>query len=124
MYRRFALLSVLIMSSFAFGQGASTTRPAITGISHMTLYADDLKKSQGFYGGLLGWEQVPAGRVESGVRFYANHLQYIELQSPPSKGLAIRFDGIGFSTSDAEGLRRFLGAHGPGSRGKRILSSE
>jgi len=68
MYRRFALLSVLIMSSFAFGQGASTTRPAITGISHMTLYADDLKKSQGFYGGLLagsrcpreGWSQVSA----------------------------------------------------------------
>ena len=112
MYRRFALLSVLIISSFAFGQGVSTTRPAITGISHMTLYADDLKKSKEFYDGLLGWEQVPAGSVESGVRFYANHVQYIELQSPPSKGLAKRFDGIGFSTSDAERLRRFLGANG------------
>jgi catechol 2,3-dioxygenase-like lactoylglutathione lyase family enzyme len=46
------------------------------------------------------------------VRFYANHAQYIELRSAPSAGLANRFDGIGFSTSDAEGLREFLAAHG------------
>jgi catechol 2,3-dioxygenase-like lactoylglutathione lyase family enzyme len=101
-----------MVHGLAFGQEAKATRPAITGISHMTLYADDVKKSQEFYAGLLGWEQEPAGGVESGVRFYANHAQYIELVTPPSKGLANRFVGIGFSTGDAEGLRRYLGAHG------------
>jgi catechol 2,3-dioxygenase-like lactoylglutathione lyase family enzyme len=112
MYRTFVLSCVLIFHGIAFGQEAKATRPAITGLSHMTLYADDLNKSREFYSELLGWEQVPSGSAESGVRFYANHVQYIELLSPPSKGLANRFDSIGFSTSDAERLRKFLGANG------------
>ncbi len=78
MYRSSVLSCVLIFQGVALGQQAEVTRPAITGLSHMTLYADDLRKSQKFYGDLLGWEQIPAGKVESEVRFYANHLQYIE----------------------------------------------
>ena len=87
-------------------------RPAITGISHMSLFADDFAKSQHFYTDLLGWEQVPASRAESGVRFYANHQQYIELVSAPSSGMIDRFDRIGFSTSDAESMRGYLAANG------------
>ena len=102
----------LVLLGAALGQEAKPVRPAITGISHMTLYADDFARSQGFYGDLLGFEQVPAGNATAGVRFYANHAQYIELESAPAKGQAKRFDGIGFSTSDADGLRRFMGAHG------------
>jgi predicted enzyme related to lactoylglutathione lyase len=34
------------------------------------------------------------------------------LLSPPSQGLANRFDSIGFSTSDAEALWQFLAANG------------
>jgi catechol 2,3-dioxygenase-like lactoylglutathione lyase family enzyme len=78
----------------------------------MTLFADDFAKSKQLYGSLLGWVQVPAGDVQPGVRFYANHEQYIELVSPPRQGLANRLQGIGFSTSDAESLRRFLSANG------------
>ncbi len=102
----------LVFCGAGVGQEAMPKRPAITGLSHMTFYADDLKKSQAFYAGLLGWEQVPAGKAAAGVRFYANHAQYIELEPAPSAGLAKRFVAIGFSTSDAEGLRRFLGSHG------------
>ncbi len=91
----------------AFAQEVS--RPPITGLSHMTLYSDNLDKSQQFYAGLLGWEQVPA---TPGIRFYANHAQYIELLPAPAAGLANRFHSIGFVTSDAEQLRTFLGAHG------------
>ena len=112
MCRIFVLVCVPVLASVAFGQEAKPARPAITGISHMTLYADDLKKSQAFFVDLMGWEQAPAGNAEPGVRFYANHAQYIELEAAPSKGLANRFDGIGFSTSNAEGLRKFLGAKG------------
>ena len=78
----------------------------------MTLYADDLQKSQEFYTGLLGWEQVPTGTAQSGVRFYANHIQYVELKLAPKKGMANRFNSIGFSTSNTEQLRDFLNAHG------------
>ena len=88
-------------------------RPAITGISHLTLFADDFAKSKQFYASLLGWEPVPSnGAAGSGIRFYANHAQYVELISPPSPGLVNRLDSVGFSTSDADALRKFLGAHG------------
>lgn len=102
-----ALFPVLTMA-----QPASLPRPAITGISHVTLFADDLGKSQQFYGGLLGWDQVPSGPTSSGVRFYANHSQYVALISPPSAGLADRLDSVAFSTTDAEAMRQYLGSKG------------
>lgn len=87
-------------------------RPAITGISHVTLYADDFNSSEHFYGQVIGWKQVPFPSAHSGVRFYANHQQYIELVSPPRPGLMDRLEGFGFVTANAEGLREFLSAHG------------
>jgi catechol 2,3-dioxygenase-like lactoylglutathione lyase family enzyme len=93
-------------------QNTSTPRPAITGLSHLVLFADDLSKSQQFYTELLGWDQIPSGAAKSGVRFYANHSQYVELVSPPQAELADRLDMVAFSTSDAEALRKYLGVNG------------
>jgi len=94
------------------GQSSNKARPPITGVSHMTFYAHDLEKSQKFYGSWLGWTQQPAGSVRSGVRFYANHAQYIELISAPDPEPDNRLVSIGFSTSDAESMRRFLSSSG------------
>lgn len=112
MLKSIFLIFALFLSAPAPAQHVSEGRPAITGISHVTLYADDMQKSQQFYQSLLGWDMVPAGEAKSGVRFYANHAQYIELISPPRPNMANRLICIGFSTADAEALRRFLGAHG------------
>jgi catechol 2,3-dioxygenase-like lactoylglutathione lyase family enzyme len=112
MYRALLLSFALLLHGAAFAQTAKPARPAITGLSHMTFYADDLAKSQQFYVGVLGWEQVPAGAAAPGVRFYANHEQYIELQPAPVTHQPIRFSAIGFSTPDADALRRYLGASG------------
>jgi catechol 2,3-dioxygenase-like lactoylglutathione lyase family enzyme len=106
---------VFLLCFFASGYlvfAQKVTRPPITGLSHMTLYSDDLQKSQQFYAGLLGWEPVPDGGAHPGIRFYANHVQYIELEQAPTKGMANRFNSIGFSTSNAEQMRSFLGEHG------------
>jgi catechol 2,3-dioxygenase-like lactoylglutathione lyase family enzyme len=111
MHLAFILLCLLLTSTLSLAQ-EQAGRPPITGISHMTLYADDFAKSQHFYTDLLGWEQVPATRAESGVRFYANHRQYIELVSAPVAGQIDRLDCIGFSTTDVESLRKFLAANG------------
>jgi catechol 2,3-dioxygenase-like lactoylglutathione lyase family enzyme len=111
-FKAIAATIVVVLTSLVAAQPASPARPAITGISHITLFADDIAKSQRFYTELLGWEQVPATAARSGVRFYANHSQYIELVSPPRPDLADRLDMVAFSTSDAEGLRKYLGANG------------
>jgi catechol 2,3-dioxygenase-like lactoylglutathione lyase family enzyme len=112
MLRSIVAAVLLALPSLAVAQAATARRPPITGISHVTLFADDLAKSQQFYGELLGWDQVPATAAESGVRFYANHSQYVELVTPSSLGLADRLDRVAFSTSDAEALRKYLGANG------------
>ena len=103
----------------AIARGSATTatemveRPAITGISHLTLFADDFVKSQHFYAEILGWGQAPAGEARPGVRFYANHAQYVELVSPPIPGQLDRFDSVAFSTTDdAETMRQYLRSNG------------
>jgi catechol 2,3-dioxygenase-like lactoylglutathione lyase family enzyme len=106
-----AFACALIIPCISYAEEAAI-RPAITGISHMTLYADDLSKSQHFYSALPGWQQMPPGDARSGIRFYANHEQHIELVSPRAMKMTDRLDEIGFATTDAEALRRFLAAHG------------
>jgi catechol 2,3-dioxygenase-like lactoylglutathione lyase family enzyme len=110
--RAIVAVITVILPSVVTAQPASSLRPAITGISHITLFADDIPKSKQFYGELLGWDQVPANAAKPGVRFYANHSQYVELVSPPSPGLADRLDVVAFSTTDAEALRKYLRARG------------
>jgi catechol 2,3-dioxygenase-like lactoylglutathione lyase family enzyme len=110
--RTIVLAIAVILPNLVRAQAASSLRPAITGISHITLFAGDIPKSKQFYGELLGWDQVPSNAAKPGVRFYANHSQYVELVSPPSPGLADRLDVVAFSTSDAEALRKYLSTHG------------
>lgn len=101
-----ALLALLLSAS------ANAQRPTITGISHVTFYADNIAQSRQFYAGLLGWQPVPSIGDGPGLRFYPNHSQYVELLPPPAPGQAHRLDLVAFSTSDAEGLRRLLASKG------------
>jgi catechol 2,3-dioxygenase-like lactoylglutathione lyase family enzyme len=112
MYKIFVMAFAFLLPSVTAAQQIHAPRPAITGISHVTLYADDKPKSQEFYATLLGWDPVPLGGAQPDVRVYANHLQYVELVSPTQPGLTDRLDIVAFSTSDAEALRQFLGANG------------
>jgi catechol 2,3-dioxygenase-like lactoylglutathione lyase family enzyme len=112
MHRSLALALALGLSGQALAQKPLGQPPAITGISHVAFYADDLQKSQQFYETLLGWLPVPATGATSEVRFYANHAQYVQLVSPPRPGLANRWERVAFSTDDAESLRRFLASNG------------
>ena len=112
MNRSLVMFLLLLIPAFTAAQQVTHARPAITGIAHVTFYADNLQKSQQFYGSLIGWQQIPAGKPESGVRFYANHLQYVQLVSPPAPGLEDRLVSVAFATSDAEALRSYLATHG------------
>jgi catechol 2,3-dioxygenase-like lactoylglutathione lyase family enzyme len=105
------LKAVLLCLAMALPALAKTPRPAITGISHLTLFADNIPESEKFYKDLLGWDQIPATGANSGVRFYANHAQYVELVTPPRHNLADRLDSVAFTTTGAEALRKYLAAN-------------
>ena len=112
MYKVLAAVFLFFSLATAHAQGQQAMRPAISGISHVTFYANDFSQSSKFYAGLLGWEQLPAGPASAGVRFYANHLQYVELISPPQASQMDRLDGVAFLTANADKLRTYLSVHG------------
>ena len=104
--RKVAIFLIVVTASL------SAQRPAITGISHVVFYADDMAQSVTFYEQLLGWKYVPASISIRNPRFYANHAQYVELLPPPVAGQDHRLYLVGFATSDADGLRRYLAKKG------------
>ena len=103
----YAMLGLLLVAG-VWAQGP----PAITGLSHLTLYADDIAQSRQFYADFIGWQPIPAAGSTEGLRIYANHAQYVELVSPPVRGQDHRLAAVGFATIDAEALRRFLSVRG------------
>lgn len=101
-----AAVVMLGMVASAIAQGPR--RPAIVGLSHVTLRAADLAKSRQFYGRVLGLAEEPGGSTK-GARFRINGHQFIELTASQTPG--DRLVEVGFETRDAEGMRRYLAAH-------------
>lgn len=87
-------------------------RPAITGISHMCVYASDAAASEHFYAHVLGASRSADPLDAQGVRYAFSPTQFVEiLPLPKEQGLS-RQSCVAFSTADAEALRKYLGAHG------------
>jgi len=107
---RMMVLAVLMWGVAASSMAEGARRPAIIGISHVTLRAADLGKSRDFYGRVLGLGEEPAGGQRA--RFRINDRQYVELEADGANAPADRLVEVGFETKDAEMLRQYLGAHG------------
>ncbi len=92
--------------------GASEqARPPITGVSHIAVYAADPAKTEMFYVHDLGG--IKAGDPENpqGARYYFASMQFVEVLPLPSGPPSInRLDHVAFITTDAEKLRRYIGA--------------
>ena len=88
-------------------------RPKITSVSHLSVYSTDPQKTEHFYVHDLGATKGVDPQDPAGVRYYFNPVQFVEVlpmsaavQDPKS-----RFQGAGYNTSNAEAMRRYLGAH-------------
>ena len=104
-------VAVILWCSFSLA--AYAQRPAITGISHVVLYADDAGKTTKFYSDVIAWPARPAlPGAGNGPRFYANASQYVEVLPPPVLDQPHRLNRVAFATTDAEALRRYLGQNG------------
>ncbi len=106
------VLASLPLLNAALGQDANS-RPAITGVSHLSVYATDAAKTESFYVHDLGAAKRADPENPQGVRYYFNATQFVEVLPLPAGYTSInRMDHVGFKTKDANGLRQYLSAHG------------
>ena len=115
--QRFAKVAALLVGVSGFLQARSQTRPAITGISHMCVYASDPVASDHFYGHVLGASKGSDPLNPSGTLYYFSPSQYVEVLPLPENHSISRMNCVAFATADAPGLHAYLAAHGTASLG-------
>ena len=92
--------------------GRAQARPKITGISHLSVYTTDPAKAEQYYVHDLGGFKAADPQDSTGVRYYFNPVQFIEVLPLPGGTSSVnRMDHTAYNTVDAEALRRYLGAH-------------
>jgi len=91
---------------------AAEHRPPITGISHISVYASDSAKSEEFYVHDLGAVKRSDPENANGVRYYFSPTQFVEVLPLPAEHTINRLDHVAFVTTNADGLRRYMAAHG------------
>jgi catechol 2,3-dioxygenase-like lactoylglutathione lyase family enzyme len=90
---------------------AELGRPAITGVSHIALYAADPARSERFYAHDLGGVRGNDPENASGTRYYFAPTQFVEVLPLPSGPASInRLDHVAFTTTDIRRLRDYLAA--------------
>jgi len=111
MKMRIAGLGVAILLSVVCVHGQE--RPKITSVSHLSVYTTEPEKAEYFYVHDLGALKGADPYDSKGVRYYFNAIQFVEVLPLPQGPASInRLDHAGYNTSDAEGMRKYLAAHG------------
>jgi len=107
------VLAVAACLLFTLGSAvAQQSRPAITGISHMCVYASDAAAADHFYAHLLGATKGADPQNPQGTRYYLSSTQFVEVVPLPADHTLSRMACVAYNTTNAEGLRRYLLAHG------------
>jgi len=108
---RICCLSIFFLLGSSRGK-AQPERPPLTGIAFIELQVTDLKKSTGFYSGLLGYPTVAARPASTNkdhwIYFRVNAAQSIRIKDGLPAGQDERLLSIAFQTTHAEALRQYL----------------
>ena len=92
---------------------ASPSRPPLTSVSHLAVYAADPAKSEAFYVHDLGAVKAPDPESPTGARYYFSPTQFVEvLPLPAGYGSINRLDHVAFDTADADAMRQYLKSKG------------
>jgi len=102
-----ALLALVPLAVFA----QTSARPPITGVSHIAVYTSHPAQSERFYVHDVGLKKGPDPENPSGVRYYVNPTQFVEVLPLPANAGNSRLDSIGYKTANAEALLKYLAAH-------------
>ncbi len=84
-------------------------KPKITGISHLAIYTSNAAATEHYYKDIIGAVKMPDPEDPKGVRYALSSTQFIEVLPLPDGAGVNRLDHAAFITTDAEGLRRWLG---------------
>jgi catechol 2,3-dioxygenase-like lactoylglutathione lyase family enzyme len=107
--KRIVSLICLLVGATGAALPATAARPAITGVSHIAVYASDPIKSEVFYTHDLGAVKGDDPENSKGARYYLGPTQFVEVLPLPTGPASInRLDHVAFNTADAEGLRVYL----------------
>src|SRR5690349_2745888 len=106
--RQGAVFSVVGLIACGAALAATPTRPPITSVSHLSVYAADAAKTEHFYVHDLGAVKKPDPENPQGVRYYFSPHQFVEVLPLPAGAGPNRMDHIAFNTADADGMRKYL----------------
>ena len=102
-----------LAAMLASGGAQAADRPAITGISHIAVYAADLAAADQFYAVELGAEKHTDPENAKGAIYRFSPQQYVEVLPLPAGEGINRLAHVAFSAGDAVKLHAYLAArHG------------
>jgi catechol 2,3-dioxygenase-like lactoylglutathione lyase family enzyme len=112
MHRKLYVAAGMAVLSFAAVALTGQERPKITSISHLAVYTSDAAATDHYYREILGAAKEADPENPAGVKYAFSSTQYIEVLPLPANSGINRMDHAGLNTSDAEGMRKYLGAKG------------
>ena len=100
-------LATILLSNSTFAD--EPTRPPITGVSHIAVYAANPAATERYYvHDLRGFKGEDVENA-AGVRYYFSPTQYVEvLPLPRGQSSSNRLDHVAFTTSDAQRLHAYV----------------
>jgi catechol 2,3-dioxygenase-like lactoylglutathione lyase family enzyme len=87
---------------------APVSRPPLTSVSHLAVYAADAAKTERFYVHDLGAVKMTDPENPAGVRYYFSPTQFVEVLPLPANAGLNRMDHMAFNTADVEAMRKYL----------------
>lgn len=102
---------ILLVSCSAFALAQGVSRPQITAISHIAVYTSNASAAEHYYVHDIGLKKGDDPENANGVRYYVNAEQFVEVLPLPANAGNNRLDHLAYIAEDAEGLRKYLGAH-------------
>src|SRR5580698_320536 len=111
---RMSFAGLLVLGGGNLDAAAQNLRPAITGISHMCVYAKDMAASDNFYAHILGATKGHDPQDASGVRYYFSAAQFVEVLPLPAEHTISRMECVAYNTTDAGRLHHWIEGHGVG----------
>ena len=112
-YSSIVALTLTVAATLAATAQSTSTRPRITGVSHLSIYTSDGAKTEHFYVHDLGAVKRADPENAAGVRYYFSPIQFVEVLPLPATqpDPKNRMDHVAFNTTDARLLRQYLAAH-------------